>query len=69
MALICFAESRHPELEQSDIVLLAWPCGTQQSQDLLGVLPPSPINFGELEQHFDLAKREKLSSEKALMGI
>lgn len=68
MTLIGFAESSHPELEQPDIVLLAWPCGAQEGQNLLGVLSPSPVHFGELEQHFDLAERERLSYEKAFEG-
>lgn len=66
MALVCFAESRHPELEQPDVVLLAGARGPQEGQDLLGVLPPSPVHFGELEEHFDLAEREK--NARALRG-
>lgn len=60
MALVCFAESRHPELQEPDVVLLPGARGSQKSQDLLGVLPPSPVHFGELEEHFDLAGRQKL---------
>lgn len=58
MALVCFAESRHPELQEPDVVLLAGARGSQEGQDLLGVLPPSPVHFGELEEHFDLAERQ-----------
>lgn len=60
MALVCFAESRHPELEQPDVVVLAGARGPQESQDLLGVLPPSAVHFGELEEHLDLAERQRL---------
>lgn len=68
MTLIGFAESSHPELEQPDVVLLARPRGTQEGQNLLGVLPPSPVHFGELEQHLDLTKGERLSCERAPVG-
>lgn len=59
MAFVCFAESRHPELEQPDVVLLTGARGPQQGQDLLGVLPPSAVHFGELEEHLDLAERQR----------
>lgn len=66
MTLIGFAESRHPELEQPDVVLLSRPCGPQDGQNLLGVLPPTPVHFGELEQHFDLTEEQRLSCEEGI---
>lgn len=63
MALVGFAESRHPVLEQPDVVLLAGPRGAEDGQNPLGVLSPSAIHFGELEQHFDLTEREKIHSK------
>lgn len=67
MALVGFAESSHPELEQPDIVLLARPSGTKEGQNLLGILPPSPVHFGELEQHFDFTEIERINYEKAFV--
>lgn len=65
MTLVGFAEPSHPELEQPDVVLLARPCGAKEGQNLLGVLPPPPVHFGELEQHFDFTERERISYENA----
>lgn len=56
MALVGFAESGHPEFEKPDVVFLAWPGGAEEGQNLLGVVPPSPVHFGELEQHFDFTE-------------
>lgn len=67
MALVGFAESSHPELKQSDIVFLARPCGTEEAQNLLGVLPPSSIHFGELEQHLDFTERAIVSYDKSFI--
>lgn len=67
MTLVGFAESGHPEFEEPDVVLLARPCGAKEGQNLLGVLPPSPIHFGELEQHFDFTERAINGSEKAFI--
>lgn len=66
MTLVGFAESSHPELQQPDVVLLAWPRGAEECQNLLGVLPPSPVHFGELEQNFDLTGRERQSATRGL---
>jgi len=59
MTLVCFAEASHPELEQPDVVLLARPCSAEEGQNFLGVLSPSPVHFGELEQHFNFTERER----------
>lgn len=67
MTLVGFAESSHPELKQPDVVLLTRSCGAKEGQNLLGVLPPSPVHFGEFKQHFDLTGRERLSYEKAFL--
>lgn len=57
MTLVGFTQSGHPVLQQSHVVLLAGPCGTEEGQNLLGVLPPATVHFGKLEQHFDFAER------------
>lgn len=65
MTLVGLAKPSHPELEQPDVVFLAWPCSTQQDQDFLGVLSPSPIHLRELEQDLDFAGKMRITYEEA----
>lgn len=67
MTFVGFAQSRHPELEQPDVVLLSWARGPQDGKNLLGVLPPTPVHFGELEQHFDLTGEQRLNCKEGCL--
>lgn len=66
MTFVGFTQTRHPELKQPHIVLLSRPRGPQDSKNLLGVLPPTPVDFGELEQYFDLTGEQTRTCEEAV---
>lgn len=49
MAFVSLAESGHPELEEAHVVLFTGTGGPQQGENLLRVLPTSPIHLRELK--------------------